>query len=140
MSHILDNTSTVEHMTQQGGLHIHAPPSVLASTNVDSWRELCPRKATLEFNRDRKSMSVLVDVSNPMGKTDNKVRNRLFVKGASNLLLERCAHVKYRDGSVVKLTGALRREIQNKLYDVSPWRSRTRNDSSLSWLSLTALR
>jgi magnesium-transporting ATPase (P-type) len=31
------------------------PPSTLASANVDAWRMAHPRKATLEFNRDRKS-------------------------------------------------------------------------------------
>lgn len=127
MAHLLDKDSAVaDHFTKQGGFHIHAPPSVLASANVDSWREYCPRKATLEFNRDRKSMSVLVDFSDPFGKSKNKnnkdnnnVRNRLLVKGAPNLLLERCTHVKYRDGSVVRLTGALRREIQDKLTELA---------------------
>jgi magnesium-transporting ATPase (P-type) len=31
------------------------PPSSLASANVDAWRTNFPRKATLEFNRERKS-------------------------------------------------------------------------------------
>jgi Ca2+-transporting ATPase len=31
------------------------PPSTLASANVDAWRSNFSRKATLEFNRDRKS-------------------------------------------------------------------------------------
>jgi hypothetical protein len=30
-------------------------PSILASAHVDAWRMNYPRKATLEFNRDRKS-------------------------------------------------------------------------------------
>jgi P-type Ca2+ transporter type 2C len=42
-----------------GGMAKHTaenvPPSTLASANVDVWRMNYPRKATLEFNRDRKS-------------------------------------------------------------------------------------
>ncbi len=105
-----------DHISNQGGFHLHVPPSVLASANVDSWRETCPRRATLEFNRDRKSMSVLADFSKGSG---SKNQNRLLVKGAPNLLLERCTHVKYRDGTVVKLTGPLRREIQAKVTELA---------------------
>lgn len=43
-----------------------------------------PLKATYEFSRDRKSMSVLVG-----GKTEQK----LLVKGAPESILERCSHV-----------------------------------------------
>jgi len=92
-----------EHMDSRTGLHVNVPPSILASANVNEWRSAHPRRATLEFNRDRKSMSVLCDYS---GKG-----NRLLVKGAPNLLIERCSHVKTRDGSVVRLTGDLRRKI-----------------------------
>ena len=87
------------------GLHINVPPSVLASANVKEWRALFPRRATLEFNRDRKSMSVLCDNGNGA--------NRLLVKGAPNLLIERCTHVKMRDGSVVGLSGQLRRDLND---------------------------
>ena len=45
--------------------------------------------------------------------------NRLLVKGAPNLLLERCTHAKTRDGAVVKLDGKLRREIQEKTTELA---------------------
>lgn len=100
----------------------YVPPSVLASANVDCWRERYPRQATMEFHRERKSMSVLADFSKrtqkSYGKTARK-RNRLLVKGAPNLLLERCTHVKYRDGTVVKLTGSLKRSIQAKITELA---------------------
>lgn len=38
--------------------------------------------------------------------------NRLLIKGAPNLLLERCTHAKLRDGTVVKLDGKLRSQIE----------------------------
>ena len=95
------------------GLHFDVPPSVLACSNVNKWRELHPRAATLEFSRDRKSMSVLCNYQSTLKSRQGG--NRLLVKGAPNLLLERCTHVKYRDGTVVKLTGQLRRDIESKL-------------------------
>ena len=45
--------------------------------------------------------------------------NRLLVKGAPNLLLERCTHAKLRDGTVVKLDGKLRRQIEQKTTDLA---------------------
>lgn len=95
------------------GLHFDVPPSVLASANVNKWRELHPRAATLEFSRDRKSMSVLCNYQNNLKSRQGG--NRLLVKGAPNLLIERCTHVKYRDGTIVKLTGQLRRDIESKV-------------------------
>jgi Ca2+-transporting ATPase len=103
------------HFSKRGAYSIHAPPSVLASANVDSWRNSHPRKATLEFNRDRKSMSVLADFANG----DAKPKNRLLVKGAPNLLLDRCTHVKYRDGTVAKLTGPLKRSLEAKITELA---------------------
>lgn len=89
------------------------PPAELASVSVDSWRSSNPRCATLEFSRDRKSMSVLCQGN------EGKEGNRLFVKGAPNLLLERCTHIKFRDGTVTRLTGALRREIVEKTTELA---------------------
>jgi len=88
-------------------------PSELAAANVDTWRTSNPRSATLEFSRDRKSMSVLCRGD---GGSEG---NRLFVKGAPNLLLERCTHVKFRDGTVSRLSGALRREIEEKTTELA---------------------
>jgi Ca2+-transporting ATPase len=47
------------------------------------------------------------------------VGNRLLVKGAPNLLLERCTHAKTRDGTVVKLDGKLRRHIMEKTTELA---------------------
>lgn len=88
-------------------------PSILASSHVDSWRSKFLRTATLEFNRDRKSMSVLCT------SVDNDDGNRLLVKGAPNLLIKRCTHIKYRDGTVAKLTGDLRRVIEAKTSELA---------------------
>ncbi|KAJ6343951.1 hypothetical protein OIU76_005650 [Salix suchowensis] len=59
------------------------------------WTKRVKRLATLEFDRIRKSMSVIV--REPNGQ------NRLLVKGAVESLLERSSHVQLADGSVVPI-------------------------------------
>lgn len=66
-----------------------------------NWR----KSATLEFDRIRKSMSVLC--------SKQKV-NKLFVKGAPDFLLKRCSKVKLPDGSIVPLSASLRQLILEK--------------------------
>ena len=58
--------------------------------------------AKLEFNRSRKSMGVI--------STTNGA-NTLYVKGAPENVLERCSHVLLESGRRVKLTAAMRRNI-----------------------------
>jgi len=100
-----------KHISETGSFHLHVPPSVMASANVSLWRAKHARMATLEFHRERKSMSVL--------SSFGEKKNRLLVKGAPNLLLERCTRIKDRDGKVTKLTPALRREIQEKIAELA---------------------
>ncbi|GJN36258.1 hypothetical protein PR202_gb25101 [Eleusine coracana subsp. coracana] len=57
------------------------------------WNNIAKRIATLEFDRTRKSMGVIVKTS--LGN------NALLVKGAVETLLERSSHIQLRDGSVV---------------------------------------
>lgn len=59
------------------------------------WTKRSKRLATLEFDRIRKSMSVIV--REPTGS------NRLLVKGAVENLLERSSHVQLADGSLVPI-------------------------------------
>ena len=125
MSHYLEERKTVDSR----GLHLDIPPSVLADANVATWRKSHPRKATLEFSRDRKSMSVLCsfpkgDYPNTAedvhaGVTGRKAGNRLLVKGAPNLLMERCTHVKFRDGTVAKMSASLRRSMEAKISEMA---------------------
>eukprot|EP00638_Chattonella_subsalsa_P008993 CAMPEP_0117769178 /NCGR_PEP_ID=MMETSP0947-20121206/22864_1 /TAXON_ID=44440 /ORGANISM="Chattonella subsalsa, Strain CCMP2191" /LENGTH=1124 /DNA_ID=CAMNT_0005593597 /DNA_START=59 /DNA_END=3434 /DNA_ORIENTATION=- len=72
----------------------------------DYWAGDYKKMATLEFSRDRKSMSVIVKGQN--GK------NRLFVKGAPEMLLTRCTKVMLPSGTVVPMTDAFRKEILAK--------------------------
>ena len=79
--------------------------------------------STLEFDRNRKSMSVLCRVkpsnNNTKTKKTKKVssteglenENYLLVKGAPEFILERCTHVLTPDGTEIQLTKAIREEI-----------------------------
>lgn len=71
----------------------------LSSTNSQPWNkcdrywsEQYTKLATLEFTRDRKSMSVLV--------ARNPHQNRLLVKGAAELVISRCKYIRLDDGIV----------------------------------------
>ena len=70
--------------------------------------------ATLEFDRGRKSMSVIVSDG---GKGSNK--NSLLVKGAPECVLDRCSKVLLPDGSVTTLSPALREEIVATVAEMS---------------------
>ena len=68
------------------------------------WEKGLDKVATLEFIRDRKSMSVLV--------RDSKDKsNKLYVKGAPEAILERCVSVMLPDGRVETLTAAKKKKI-----------------------------
>ena len=88
-------------------------PSQLASEYrgqiLNSWH----RYATLEFDRKRKSMSVLCS---RMDSDSEEIK--LLCKGAPSMLLKRCTHVKLRDGSVIPLTLDLRDKIDSAISSI----------------------
>ncbi|CDJ47749.1 calcium-transporting ATPase, putative [Eimeria brunetti] len=63
----------------------------------DYWKGEYKDLATLEFSRDRKSMSVL-------SRNTKTKKNELFVKGAPETLLTRCETMMLPNGDVVALT------------------------------------
>lgn len=65
----------------------------------DFWGGKAKTLATLEFNRDRKSMSVIT-------KPADSKTNQLLVKGAPEGLLARCSKIMLADGSIVALDKA----------------------------------
>jgi Ca2+-transporting ATPase len=92
----------------------------------------CSKLATLEFDRGRKSMSVIVkaeaagDATPAKRSTRTPTRavrsvikrlsggsggNKLLVKGAPECVLERCTQVQLPDGAIVALTDGMRAEI-----------------------------
>jgi len=95
------------------------------------WASLYPHQATLEFSRDRKSMSTLCGYSSgepdavapPTGTPGRTTRstskaskggtgaNMLYVKGAPERVLERCTHARLSNGSTVQLSAADRQAV-----------------------------
>lgn len=74
-------------------------PSNTAHFANDHWASKAKVLATLEFNRDRKSMSVLT-------KPADSDTNQLLVKGAPEGLLARCTKIMQSDGTIVALDQA----------------------------------
>jgi Ca2+-transporting ATPase len=70
------------------------------------------KEATLEFSRDRKSMSVLC-------KDKTSGDRILYVKGAAELLLERCTKVMRSDGSVQTMSPKQREAIATRITEMS---------------------
>ncbi|KAK6918176.1 hypothetical protein RJ641_016598 [Dillenia turbinata] len=75
------------------------------------WTKRSKRVATLEFDRIRKSMSVIV--REPSGQ------NRLLVKGAVESILERSSHVQLTDGSLVPVDETCKELLHSKLLEMS---------------------
>ncbi|GMH17317.1 hypothetical protein Nepgr_019158 [Nepenthes gracilis] len=77
----------------------------------DWWTRRAKRLATLEFDRVRKSMSVIV--REPTG------HNQLLVKGAVESLLERTSHVQLADGSIVPMDDSCRKLLLSRNLEMS---------------------
>lgn len=75
------------------------------------WTKRSKQVAMLEFDRIRKSMSVIV--REPNG------HNRLLVKGAVESLLERTSHVQLADGSLVPIDEPCKQLLLSKLLEMS---------------------
>ncbi|KAI9923647.1 hypothetical protein ASPWEDRAFT_109063 [Aspergillus wentii DTO 134E9] len=91
---LVEKIGTDDAATNQKLLSLPASKKLHASSA--HYEARLPLKATYEFSRDRKSMSVLVGEAK---------EQKLLVKGAPESILERCSHVLLgTDGSRVPLT------------------------------------
>jgi Ca2+-transporting ATPase len=75
------------------------------------WNEFERRIATLEFDRDRKSMGVIACSSSG--------RKSLLVKGAVENVLERSTKIQLLDGSVIQLDQNMKKVILQALHEMS---------------------
>ncbi|KAF9175772.1 hypothetical protein BGX21_006572 [Mortierella sp. AD011] len=98
--------------------------SLPAQKRVDAcnryYSERVKKLATLDFSRDRKSMSVLVSRSSSERRSTRSgaTSASLLVKGAPESILERCTQVRLSaGGEVVPLTAAIRATIMEKVLD-----------------------
>lgn len=85
------------------------------------YNEKVRRLATLDFTRDRKSMSVLVTKATGRPTTRSGATGTtsasLLVKGAPESILERCSSVRLSSGGDIPLTAALRATLLEKMLD-----------------------
>ncbi|XP_068765690.1 sarcoplasmic/endoplasmic reticulum calcium ATPase 3 isoform X3 [Struthio camelus] len=76
-------------------------------------KQLMKKECTLEFSRDRKSMSVYCT---PIGTSHNSAGSKMFVKGAPESVIERCTYVRVGT-SRVPLTSSIREKILSRVRD-----------------------
>lgn len=85
------------------------------------WSRLYRKTATLEFSRERKSMSVFcrenADENGGGGDGDGAVH--MFVKGAPESVLERSSFVRVRGGERAALTPQLREQLHESIVQLS---------------------
>lgn len=79
-----------------------------ATAVSDAYDEQYERLLTLEFTRERKSMSTLVKRGDGKGA--------LFVKGAPDTMLDRCSNAKLNNGKIVEMSSALRQTLQERVH------------------------
>uniref|UniRef100_A0AAV2LQ46 Sarcoplasmic/endoplasmic reticulum calcium ATPase 2 n=1 Tax=Knipowitschia caucasica TaxID=637954 RepID=A0AAV2LQ46_KNICA len=80
-------------------------------------KQLMKKELTLEFSRDRKSMSVFC-LSNKLNRSITG--SRMFVKGAPENVLERCTHLRVGGSGRVPMSKALKEQL---LSTVREWGS-----------------
>ncbi|KAH0876854.1 hypothetical protein HID58_064248 [Brassica napus] len=83
------------------------------------WSELEQQLATLEFDRDRKSMGVMVDSSSRRKLLLVKGPYYEILQGAVENVLERSTNIQLLDGSILELDQYLRDLILQNLHDMS---------------------
>ncbi|KAE8716423.1 Calcium-transporting ATPase 2, endoplasmic reticulum-type [Hibiscus syriacus] len=115
LAHGMPTEAAVKVLVEKIGLPKGSYSGGAASNDVlrccQWWNEYEHRIATLEFDRDRKSMGVIVK-----SKSGKRL---LLVKGAVENLLERSSKMQLRDGSVVPLDQNSRILVSNALQDMS---------------------
>ena len=87
-------------------------PSLMVHQCSDHWESKYTKLATLEFDRERKSMSTLC-------KSTTTGSNCLFVKGAAELLIQRCSKVQLENGKTVVIDENLRTKLLMKVSEMA---------------------
>ncbi|XP_064165680.1 sarcoplasmic/endoplasmic reticulum calcium ATPase 2b [Anguilla rostrata] len=83
-------------------------------------KQLMKKEFTLEFSRDRKSMSVYCTPNKPHSST-----GKMFVKGAPEGVLDRCTHVRV-GGKKVALTAGIKEKILSAIREYGTGRDTLR--------------
>ncbi|UJR09375.1 hypothetical protein I4U23_013619 [Adineta vaga] len=102
-------TVLVEKMNVYNTDKSRLSPQELAMSSNTIIRQKYRKEFTLEFSRDRKSMSSYVT---PATKGSGPANTKMFVKGAPESVVERCTHVRVGTQKV-PMTPAIKSEIMN---------------------------
>jgi magnesium-transporting ATPase (P-type) len=104
------------------GMRRESSPMSMARQCSDHWAGKFEKLAVLEFDRDRKSMSVLCRPRTTAASAAAAVTgaapgsgNILFVKGAAEVVIRRCDRVKLEDGKIIPITPSIRAQLDSKL-------------------------
>jgi Ca2+ transporting ATPase len=84
-------------------------PQELAMASNTIIRQKYRKDFTLEFSRDRKSMSAYV-TSTGQGDTTGQQKSKMFVKGAPESVVERCTHIRVGTEKL-PMTSEIKQEI-----------------------------
>ena len=95
------------HSAQVNGTLSNLSRQARATAVSDRYEEQYERLLTLEFTRERKSMSTLVRRVDGSGT--------LFVKGAPDTVLDRCSRAKLNNGQIVDLSSSARESLQDRV-------------------------
>src|SRR5579871_6488283 len=69
-------------------------PQELAMSSNTIIRQKYRKEFTLEFSRDRKSMSTYVTSASKAAGSGSQQSAKMFVKGAPESVVERCSHIR----------------------------------------------
>ncbi len=85
-------------------------PQELAMASNIIIRQKYRKEFTLEFSRDRKSMSTFVTTTAKGPNSSGQSSSKMFVKGASESVIDRCTHIRCGTQKI-PMTPQLKQEI-----------------------------
>ncbi len=85
-------------------------PQELAMSSNTMIRQKYKKEFTLEFSRDRKSMSTYVTTAAKGPSNSGQSSAKMFVKGAPESVVERCTHIRVGTQKL-PMTAAIKQEI-----------------------------
>ena len=102
----------------------HLSPQELAMASNTIIRQKYRKDFTLEFSRDRKSMSAYVTPTG-QGVTTGEQKAKMFVKGAPESVIERCTHIRV-ETQKVPMTPQIKQEILHLVHQYGSGRDTLR--------------
>ena len=102
----------------------HLTPHELAMASNTIIRQKYHKEFTLEFSRDRKSMSTYV-TSKGQSATNDQQKAKMFVKGAPESVVERCTHIRVGTEKV-PMTSAIKPDILHLVHQYGTGRDTLR--------------